>query len=164
MEAHVLGAKMRGFDRLRNYLDEHKVPYETHEHPTAFTAQELAEAEDVPGRTVAKAVMALADGDLVMLVLPAPYQVNLDRVTALIGRPVRLAHEEEFTPAFPDCDAGAMPPFGNLYGVPVYVDRALGRAPRIVFQAGSHTHTMALAYADYERLADPILASFADPP
>ncbi len=164
MWAHIPSEPMRGLDRLRVYLDEQGVAYETHDHAAAFTGQELAEAEDVPGRIVAKVVMALADGDLIMLVLPAPYRVNVERLNALLGKPVRLAHEEEFTPAFPDCDAGAMPPFGNLYGMPVYVDAALGQSRRIVFQAGTHIHTVSLAYADYERLVSPVLASFADPP
>lgn len=87
----------------------------------------------------------------------------MGRLAAELGESgVRLAHEEEFTPAFPDCDAGAMPPFGNLYGVPVYVDRSLAEDQAIVFQAGTHRHTIQLAYDDFERLVQPQLISVSE--
>jgi Ala-tRNA(Pro) deacylase len=110
----------------------------------------------------AKVAMAKADGELVMLVLPAPSVVDLTKVSEVLGgKEVRMASEPEFASAFRDCEPGAMPPFGNLYDLPVYVDRALGRNERIVFQAGTHTVTMSVTYTDFERLARPTVAELA---
>jgi Ala-tRNA(Pro) deacylase len=149
-------------DRLESYLREDQVPFETHHHPTAFTAQEVAASEHTPGKMVVKVVMILADGELAMLAMPAPYQADLDRVAEVLGATeVRLAYEEEFAPAFPDCEVGAMPPFGNLYGLPVYVDEVLAEDETIVVQAGTHTDTIRLKYADFERLVRPTVARFA---
>jgi Ala-tRNA(Pro) deacylase len=149
-------------DRLESYLREDQVPFETHHHPTAFTAQEVAASEHTPGKMVVKVVMVLADGELAMLAMPAPYQADLERVAEVLGASeVRLAHEEEFAPAFPDCEVGAMPPFGNLYGLPVYVDEALAEDETIVIQAGTHSDTIRLKYADFERLVRPTVARFA---
>jgi Ala-tRNA(Pro) deacylase len=152
---------MNGRERLESYLHENGVPFEVEEHPTAYTAQKIAAAEHVPGRMFAKVVMATTDGALMMLVLPAPLVVDVARVSEVIGEQVRLASESEFATAFADCEPGAMPPFGNLYDVPVYVDRALGQNERIVFQAGTHSVTMSVAYADFERLAGPTVADVA---
>jgi Ala-tRNA(Pro) deacylase len=149
-------------DTLESYLREDQVPFETHHHPTAFTAQEVAASEHTPGKMVVKVVMVLADGELAMLAMPAPYQADLERVAEVLGASeVRLAHEEEFAPAFPDCEVGAMPPFGNLYGLPVYVDEALAEDETIVIQAGTHSDTIRLKYADFERLVRPTVARFA---
>jgi Ala-tRNA(Pro) deacylase len=152
---------MNGRERLESYLRENGVPFEVEEHPTAYTAQKIAAAEHVPGRMFAKVVMATTDGALMMLVLPAPLVVDVARFSEVIGEQVRLASESEFATAFSDCEPGAMPPFGNLYDVPVYVDRALGQNERIVFQAGTHSVTMSVAYADFERLAGPTVADVA---
>ena len=152
---------MDGRDRLESHLRENGVAFEVQEHPTAYTAQKIAASEHVPGRMFAKVVMASTDGDLVMLVLPAPSVVDVAKLSEVLGKQVRLASESEFASAFPDCQAGAMPPFGNLYDVPVYVDQALGQNERIVFQAGTHTVTMSVAYADFERLARPTVAEIA---
>jgi Ala-tRNA(Pro) deacylase len=147
---------MSALQRLQRYLQEQQVDYRLHKHAEAYTAQEIAALEHVAGRRMVKVVMVLAGTRLVMLVLPAPARVDLGRVAVELGEAtVRLAHEEEFAPAFPDCDAGAMPPFGNLYGVPVYVDRALADDQAIVFQAGTHRHTMQLAFDDFRRLVQP---------
>jgi Ala-tRNA(Pro) deacylase len=154
-----------GLERLRQYLDEEQAPYEVREHAEAYTTQEIASLEHVAGRRMAKVVMVVADTDLLMLVLPAPEQVDMAKVAYALGRPaIRLAHEEEFAPAFPDCQAGAMPPFGNLYRVPVYIDRALTLDQTIVFQAGTHRHTVEMAFADFERLVQPTIAELASPP
>jgi Ala-tRNA(Pro) deacylase len=154
---------MGGLERLQGYLEEHHVDYQVHAHAEAYTAQEIAALEHVAGRRMAKVVMALAGTRLVMLVLPAPARVDLGRLAVELGEAgVRLAHEEEFTPAFPDCDAGAMAPFGNLYGVPVYVDRALADDETIVFQAGTHRHTIQLAFDDFRRLVQPQLVSLSE--
>jgi Ala-tRNA(Pro) deacylase len=149
-------------DRLENYLRENQVRFEEHHHPRAVSAQEVAASEHVPGRMLAKTVMVLADGEMVMLALPAPYQVDLEKAAAALGvDEVRLAEEEEFEDSFPDCEVGAMPPFGNLYGVPVYVEKTLAEDETIVFRSGTHTETMSVSYSDFERLVEPTVAVFA---
>ncbi len=148
--------------RLESLFRARGVSFDVQEHPTAFTAQTVAASEHVPGRMFAKVVMALANGELVMLVLPAPSMVDVSKLGAVFGgKQIRLASEEDFAGAFPDCEPGAMPPFGNEYGVPVYADRTLGNIERIVFQAGSHNLSMSVAYADFERLAEPTVADIA---
>lgn len=106
--------------------------------------------------------MVVADNKLVLLALPAPYRVDLAKVGAILGaQEVNLAEEDEFAHTFPDCEVGAMPPFGNLYGLPVYVDKALAEDEVIVLQAGTHTDTISLRYADFARLVNPAVAEFA---
>jgi Ala-tRNA(Pro) deacylase len=149
-------------ERLEGYFREHGVSFEVVEHPRAFTAQQIAASEHVPGRMFAKVVIAQTDDDLVMLVVPATAAVDTRKASEITGgKPVRVAAERDFAPRFPDCEAGAMPPFGNLYDVPVYVDRALGGNERIVFQAGTHSLTMSVRYEDFERLAHPTVADLA---
>ena len=149
-------------ERLEAYLRENGVPFEVQHHPRAVTAQEVAAAEHVPGRMLAKVVMVSADGEMAMLSLPAPYQVDLQKAAKLLGaQEARLAEEEEFEGAFPDCEVGAMPPFGNLYGLPVYVEEALAEDETIFFRAGTHTDTMSVGYADFERLVEPTIGRFA---
>jgi Ala-tRNA(Pro) deacylase len=151
-------------DRLEAFLREHQVPFQAQHHPLAYTAQEVAASEHVPGRLVAKVVVVLADGRPALLVLPATHRVDLARAAAGLGaREVRLAPEAEFAAAFPDCEVGAMPPFGNLYGVPVYVEAALAADEEIVCAAGTHTDTVRLRYADFARLVAPTVAAFAHP-
>ena len=150
-------------EKLELYLRAEGVPFEAHQHPPAFTAQEVAEREHISGKQVAKVVVVWADNQLVMLVLPASHQVDAAHLDALLGaQHVRLAHEPELAVAFPDCEVGAMPPFGNLYDLPVYVDTALSTAEMIVVAAGTHTDTLHLAYADYARLVKPNVATFAE--
>jgi Ala-tRNA(Pro) deacylase len=149
-------------DRLENYLRENAVPFEVQHHPRTITAQEVAAAEHVPGKMLAKVVVVMADGEMVMLALPASYQVDLEKVGAVMGADeVRLADEEGFEDAFPDCEVGAMPPFGNLYDLPVYVEQALAEDETIFFRAGTHTDTMSIGYADFERLVEPTVTDFA---
>ena len=149
-------------ERLEGYLRENGVPFEVQHHPIAITAQEVAAAEHVPGKMLAKVVMVSADGEMAMLSLPAPYQVDLEKASKMLGaQEARLAQEEEFEGAFPDCEVGAMPPFGNLYGLPVYVEEALAEDETIFFRAGTHTDTMSVGYADFERLVEPTVAEFA---
>jgi len=148
--------------RLEEYFRDNGVGFQIMAHPTAYTAQEVAAAQRVPGKQVAKVVMALADGQIVMLVMPASYRIDFAKLRDALGaKEARLAKEKEFSDLFPDCDVGAMPPFGNLYGVPAYVDRVLTEDAEIVFQAGTHRDTMKIAYQDYARLAQPIVAEFA---
>jgi Ala-tRNA(Pro) deacylase len=146
-------------EKLETYLRDNKVPYQTQRHALAYTAQEVAASEHVPGKMVAKVVMVKADAKIVMLVLPAPKRVDLGKVSAALGaKDVSLAHESEFGSLFPECEVGAMPPFGNLYGVPVYVDKELAQDETIVCPDGTHTDTLSLKYADFERLVKPKVA------
>lgn len=147
--------------KLKEFLDAKGVRYEVRSHRTAYTAQEVAAAEHVPGREVAKVVMVRDGGDYLMAVLPAPYHVGLERLARAAERPgLRLATEAEFVRLFPGCDAGAMPPFGNLWGIPVWVDDSLTKDEEIVFNAGNHEQTVRLAYADFARLTQPRVATF----
>lgn len=152
-------------DRLEQLFAQEKVPYRAMTHTPAYTAQDVANVEHISGYAVAKVVLAVVDDRLVMLVLPAPYRVDLEAVRAgLQAQTVRLAEEREFADVFTDCETGAMPPFGNLYGVAVYVDPALGEHPQITFNAGSHRETMTIAYADFARLAKPTVLRLAHSP
>jgi Ala-tRNA(Pro) deacylase len=149
-------------DRLENYLRENQAPFEEQHHPRAVSAQEVAASEHVTGRMLAKTVMVLADGEMAMLALPATYQVDLEMAAAVLGvDEARLAEEEEFADTFADCEVGAMPPFGNVYGVPVYVEKTLAEDETIVFRSGTHTETMSVGYSDFERLVEPTVAQFA---
>jgi Ala-tRNA(Pro) deacylase len=149
-------------ERLKAYFGEHGVPYEIQQHRTVFTAQKVADVLHEKGRYVAKVFIAWVDGKLVMLVLPAPAHVDYDRVKERLGaKEVHAAHEEEFEHLFPDCEVGAMPPFGNMYHLPVHLDQSLSGLDHLVFQAGSHRETMKIAMADYLRLVSPTLGDFA---
>src|ERR671918_2053880 len=144
---------MRHKERLETYLRENRVEFQVQPHPPAYTAQEVAATEHVPGRMFAKVVMAMVNGNLTMLVLQAPDAVDLQKVANALGaNEVRLAAEDEFAPRFPDCEVGAMPPFGTLYNLPMYVDPALAANETIVVQAGTHTDTISVHYADFARL------------
>lgn len=144
--------------RLHHFLDERHVHYDTLHHPRAVTAAQTAEAAHIARRDFAKTVMLKVDGTLAMMVMPAAYRVDLLRLSrALGGRAVELAEEAEFRDAFPDCELGAMPPFGHLYGVQVFVDSRLSELPEIAFNAGSHTDVVRMPYAEFERLAEPEL-------
>ena len=151
-------------DKLEAYLRQGGVPYEIHHHQPAFTAQQVARVEHLPGRTVAKVVILIADRP-VMLVLPAPARVDLFRAAAhMHTHGLRLAREDELKELFGDCDVGAMPPFGNLYGIPVWVDHALAANDTIVFPAGTHDETISLAFRDFERLVQPTVVALAVQP
>lgn len=148
--------------RLKELLDGAKVSYQVTKHPEAFTAQEVAAVEHVPGKAMAKVVVVLADKKPVMAVLPATHRVNFDKLKALLGaRSVRLETEEEFADLFPGCETGAMPPFGSLFNLPVVSDQVLREDARITFNAGTHTETVTVTYADFERLAQPTVAPFS---
>lgn len=153
---------MAAKQRLEKYLREEGVAFETISHPVAYTAQEVAAEQHTPGRQLAKVAMVDADGEMVMLVLPASYRIDFPKLrSALKAKKVRLAKEEEFAGIFTDCEVGAMPPFGNLYELPVYVDSSLSKADEVVFKAGTHTTSFKTKYADYERLAKPRIEDFA---
>lgn len=149
---------MTCLDRLEAYLRAHQVSFQTQRHYRAATAQQVAASQHVPGQLMAKVVMVFADEQLVMLVLPASHQLDLAKAAAGLGvQTLRLATEREFAFVFPDCEVGAMPPFGNLYGLPVYVDGLLAEDELIVFQTGTHTDTMSMWYVDYARLVAPVV-------
>ncbi len=148
--------------QLKEFLEDYGVSYECIKHATVYTAQEIAAATHIPGRELAKTVMIKADGRLIMTVLPASQRVDLLLLKEAIGaRTVELAREQEFKDMFPGCTVGAMPPFGNLYGIEVYVEEALASEERITFNAGSHTEVMRIAYKDFARLVKPKVARFA---
>jgi len=148
--------------KLREFLDQHHVPYQSLSHPQAFTAQEVAAAQHTPGFELAKVVMLRSGAAFMMVVLPAPCRIDLEQARAVLGKPdLTLATEEQFKDLFPECEAGAMPPFGNLYHIPVYVDRSLQQDDEIVFNAGTHTQTVKMKYADFARLVQPKVAAFA---
>ena len=144
-------------ERVKQHLDEQNIKYSILQHSPAYTAQEVAESVHVTGRHFAKCVMVKIDGRLAQVVLPASDQVDLKRMAQSVGATsVELAREDEFQERFPDCEVGAMPPFGNLFGMEVFVSPHLTAADRIAFNAGNHTDVMQLSYGDFQRLVDPI--------
>ena len=147
--------------RLIEFLNQSKVAYQIIHHPEAFTAQELAAIEHVRGKNHAKVVMVKAGADNLMTVLPADHRVDLDKLTKVMSKRMALATEAEFKALFPDCAVGTMPPFGELYKVPTYIDKSLTEDEYIVFEAGTHTDAIRMAFVDYERLAKPVVADFA---
>jgi Ala-tRNA(Pro) deacylase len=156
------GGIMKVQERLAAYLQEQGVDFSTHRHPQAFTAQEVAASEHVSGHRFVKVVMVKGADDLAMVCVPASLDVDLGAVADMLDvDEVRLAEETEFAPLFGDCEVGAMPPFGNLYHVPVYLDEALEEDEKIVFNAGTHRETFEMSVDDFERLVHPKVARFA---
>jgi len=154
---------VRARERLENYLSVNGVQYAEETHRRAYTAQQIAALEHVPGHQFAKVVMLIVDGRPVMAVLPATRAVHVAQVAKLLAaHEVRLACESEFAPLFPDCEVGAMPPFGNLYCIPVYVDEPLARNHEIVIQAGTHCESIRLRYFDFARLAQPVVVPLSN--
>jgi Ala-tRNA(Pro) deacylase len=148
---------------LKEMLDEATVSYEVHNHPLAYTAQEIAAKQHFSGDEMAKVVMLRADGALVMAVVMASQKVSLATARESLGaRELQLATEDEFISRFPNCEIGAMPPFGNLFGLPVYVDPALEKDEFIYFNAGSHVQTIRLKYRDFERLVHPTVVRLTE--
>jgi Ala-tRNA(Pro) deacylase len=148
--------------KLKEFLDKNNVRYISFTHSKAFTAQEIAASAHVPGKSLAKTVVVWVDNDMAMCVLPASYRVDTDRLEAMTAaEKVRLADEQEFRDRFPDCEIGAMSPFGNLYGFDVYVAESLAEDEIIAFNAGTHTELIQLAYRDFERLVRPHVIRFS---
>jgi len=141
--------------RLIECLDENKVRYQVLQHPEAVSAQRIAQAEHVKGRHHAKVVIVKASDAHLMIVLPADHHIDLEKIEKAIGKPVSLDKEQEFKSLFPDCAIGAMPPFGNLYGLPTYVEEDLAEQDYIVFEAGTHTDAIKMSYGDYEKIVKP---------
>jgi len=148
--------------RLKEFLDGQNVKYVSIAHSTAYTAQEIAASARIHGKELAKTVIVKIDDKMAMAVLPASYKVDFVFLKgAARANKVVLTSEQEFRGMFPDCNVGAMPPFGNLYEMDVYVEESLTEDEEIVFSAGSHAELIRLAYKDFERLVKPIVAVFA---
>lgn len=147
--------------RLKGFLDENHIPYSVMTHTTAYTAQGAAATMQISGKELAKSVVLRAGEEMVLAVLPALNHVRLDKLAAEVGKSVCLATEQEFSSLFPDCEPGAMPPFGSLYNLPVYVDESLAADEEIVFNGGTHRDAIRMRYDDFVRLARPKVCSFA---
>lgn len=146
---------------LNAYLDRERVHYDVLSHPEAFRALAIAQTLHTPGKEMAKVVIVKVQERFVMTVLPASWNVDLHRLrTVFATHRVRLATEDEIIGLFPDCELGAMPPFGNLYGLPVYVDQSLTEDEEIVFQAGTHLDAIRMRYWDFASLAFPVVEEF----
>lgn len=146
--------------KLREFLDSHHIKYFVFSHSPAYTAQDIAESAHVPGKEMVKTVMVTIDGRMAMTLLPASRQLDFDKLRALCGtRDVALAGESEFSGLFPESEIGAMPPFGNLYGMEVFADESLDEDFDIAFNAGAHTELLRMAWEDYKRLVNPVLGA-----
>jgi len=144
--------------KLREFLDSHHIKYLVFSHSLAYTAQGIAKLTHVSGKKLAKTVIVKIDGILAMAVVPAPSHVDLDRLRSLTGaRSVEIASEFEFKDAFPDCETGAMPPFGNLYDMAVYADASLAESEEITFSAGAHRELVRMKWDDMVRLVSPLV-------
>lgn len=148
--------------RLKKFLDTQGIKYIVTTHSAAYTAQGIARLTHLSGNRIAKTVVVKIDGKMALAVLPGPYRVDVDHFQETLGaQRVEIAVEKEFRGAFPDCELGAMPPFGNLYKMDVYVDASLAREKQIAFNAGSHRELIQLAYKDFERLVKPRVIRFS---
>jgi Ala-tRNA(Pro) deacylase len=146
---------------LDTLLKQARIPYTTFRHPEAFTAQAEAAVSHVPGHSWAKVVVCFADDEPVLALVPAPFMVDVEQLRVLAAaRTLRLAREEEFRTLYPDCELGAMPPFGNLRLQRIFVDRSLVGLPEMVFNAGTHTDAIRMHYLDFADVAHPIVGVF----
>jgi len=149
--------------KIQKFLDEHKIKYTIIKHSSAYTAQEIAASAHISGKELAKTVMIKFDGKMAMAVLPASYKISFDDLKEVLGvEKVRLAYEQEFMDKFPDCEVGAMPPFGNIYGIEVYVAESLTDDEDIAFNACSHTELIRMKYIDFEELVKPKRMKFSE--
>jgi Ala-tRNA(Pro) deacylase len=148
--------------QLKEFLDSHHVKYVTISHSPAYTAQGIAASAHVPGKELAKTVVVKLDNELAMAVLPAPYKVDFNLLKQVAGAgTAELATEEEFESMFPGCEVGAMPPFGNLFGMKVFASKSLAEDEEIAFNACSHTELIKMSFADFERLTEPTIGHFS---
>ncbi len=148
--------------KLKDFLDSNNIKYVTITHSSAYTAQQIAASAQIPGKELAKTVMVKLDGKMAMAVLPASYRVDFDQLKdAAKASKAELASEREFEDLFPECDVGAMPPFGNLYGMEVFVAESLAEDEEIAFNAGSHTQLIKMSYKDFESLVMPKVVRFS---
>ena len=148
--------------KLKAFLDENDVKYVTVKHSSAYTSQEIASSVHVSGKEFAKTVIIKINEELAMAVLPATYQIDFKLLAHAFGtKKVTLATEAEFMYHFPDCEVGAMPPFGHLYNMEVYVAEVMRKNKEIIFNAGSHTELIRMKYEDFERLVRPKILKFS---
>ncbi|HEX3019072.1 MAG TPA: YbaK/EbsC family protein [Chitinispirillaceae bacterium] len=148
--------------RLKEFLDQHSIKYQIITHSVAYTSQEIAAMAHIPGQCMAKVVIIKADDKMFMAVLPASHVVDFRRIQEIYGsNHVELAIESQYSSLFEDCEPGAMPPFGNLYNLKVYVSTSLSEDEQIVFNAGSHRELIKLYYKDFDRLVKPQTAAFS---
>lgn len=148
--------------KLKAVLDEYKVRYITIRHFSAYTAQEIASKAHISGKELAKTIIVKIEGKLSMAVLPASYQIDFKQLEQAFGtHKISLATEEEFKYFFPDCEVGAMPPFGNLYDMEVFVAETLAEDETIAFNAGTHTELIQMQYADFQKLVQPQVLKFS---
>jgi len=148
--------------KLREFLDRNQIKYLVISHSVAYTAQGIAALAHIKGKELAKTVMVMIDGRLAMAVVPASFRVDLYRLKKYLGAgTVELASEQEFRGSFPDCETGSMPPFGNLYGMDVFADEGLADDKEIAFNAGTHRELVRMSFADFQRMANPILLPLA---
>jgi Ala-tRNA(Pro) deacylase len=147
--------------QLIDCLDQNNVEYEILHHAEAVTAQRMAQAEHIKGRHQAKVVMIKSGDQHLMMVVAADHHIDLEKVEKLIGKPVALDTENEFKSLFPNSAIGAMPPFGNLYGLPTFVDKHLAEQDYIVFEAGTHTDAIKMNYRDYDKIVNPKVEDLA---
>lgn len=148
--------------RLECHLEKRHIPYAMIFHAPVDSAQMAAAAMHVPGKEVAKAVALRAGDQEILAVLPASYRINFKKLSVIAGAKVRLMDEDEFSEVFPDCERGVIPPFGELYGVPVYLDEALAEDPEIILSAGTHSDCVRMGNVDFMHLAEPQVCSFAE--
>ncbi|MFY9724535.1 MAG: YbaK/EbsC family protein [Bryobacteraceae bacterium] len=152
-------------ERLRSFLESHSVEYSVTVHPRAYTAREVAAVEHLPPRELAKTVVLIGDGEYFMVVIPASKVVDLPEARLILGsNQVRLATEDELGKLFPDCELGAMPPFGSLYRMPVYLDSSLTGEDRIAFNAGTHREVLHMKMSDFRGLVQPTAVSLVREP
>lgn len=148
--------------KIKEFLDNNHVKYVAIAHSKAYTAQDIAASAHIPGKELAKTVMVKIEGKMAMAVLPASYKVDFEMLEHAAGaKVVELATEQEFKDLFPGCEVGAMPPFGNLYDMDVYVAGTLAEDERIAFNAGTHTELIQMAFDDFQRLVKPRVVQFS---
>lgn len=147
--------------KIKEFLDNQAVRYVNISHSPAYTAQEIAQSAHIHGKELAKTIIVFIEGKMAMAVLPAVYSIDFDYFRKEIGaKKIELASEQQFRDIFPDCELGSMPPFGNLYGMEVYVDKHLAEDEEIAFNAGSLSELIRMSYLDFERLVKPKVVRF----
>ena len=148
--------------KLKDFLDNHGIEYISITHSKAFTAQKIAATAHIPGKELAKTVMVKIDDKMAMAVLPASYRVDFDLLKGALGaKKVELAQEKEFSVIFPNCEVGAMPPFGNLWDLGVFVAESLAENEEIAFSAGSHTELIQMNFGDFKKLVNPVIIKYS---
>jgi Ala-tRNA(Pro) deacylase len=147
--------------KLKEFLDSNKIEYVAINHSLAYTAQRIAASAHIQGKEIAKTVILKADRKMIMAVLPASCKINMELLRGAINaKDIEIASEKDFGLLFPECEVGAMPPFGNLYGMDVFVAESLTQDEEIAFNAGSHRELIKLSFRDFERLVKPKIIKF----